>query len=54
MLYENIYDCPRCGTHWHDVWDCQCDDRCPECNLSVSPTESIELQDECDDNVMIA
>lgn len=40
--FRNIYDCP-CGTHWTDDWDCMCDDRCPSCNTSCSPTSSVEL-----------
>lgn len=41
-LFKNSYDCP-CGTHWTDDWDCMCDDRCPSCNTSCSPTSSVEL-----------
>lgn len=46
MNYRNIYDCSRCGTHWEDEWSCMCDDRCPNCNLSNSPTESEELDED--------
>ncbi len=42
MMYRNFYQCP-CGCTWEDEWDCQCDDRCPECNTSCSPSESEEL-----------
>lgn len=41
-MFRNIYDCP-CGTHWTDDWDCMCDDRCPTCNTSCSPTSSVQL-----------
>ncbi len=42
--FENHYECP-CGTTWVDVWDSMCDDRCPSCNTSCSPTESIEVRE---------
>lgn len=41
--FENHYDCP-CGHHWEDVWSCVCDDRCPKCNKSCSPTTSIDIE----------
>lgn len=37
--FINHYDCP-CGTHWSNEDDCTCDDRCPDCRTSCSPTES--------------
>lgn len=51
MLYRNEYECPRCGYEWQDEWSCMCDDRCPQCNLSCSPVDSEELEDEEDDDV---
>lgn len=39
VWFENYYECP-CGHRWYDEHDCQCDDRCPECNTSCSPTSS--------------
>jgi hypothetical protein len=41
-LYLNAYEC-SCGYYWEDEWDCMCDDRCPRCNLSCSPIESLVL-----------
>jgi len=41
--YLNYYHCPRCGHEWTDTADCECDDRCPECNATASPYESEEL-----------
>jgi len=38
----NQYCCECCGTEWQDVWDCACDDRCPQCNLAVAPHRSDE------------
>ncbi|QOX80884.1 hypothetical protein FY034_17840 (plasmid) [Trichlorobacter lovleyi] len=37
--FINYYRC-TCGHEWQDEWDCQCDDRCPKCNTSVSPCRS--------------
>lgn len=45
MLYENYYECD-CGCTWVDIWDCECNDRCPECNKEIEPYESIELEDD--------
>lgn len=44
MWYLNHYRCVRCEAHWTDEWDCMCDDRCPECNLSMTPYHSDELE----------
>lgn len=38
--FINHYDCPACGTHWHDASDCTNDDRCPNCDLSCSPSDT--------------
>lgn len=43
-LYRNRYICP-CGCSWEDIWSCQCDDRCPDCNTSVTPHHSEEVKD---------
>jgi len=32
VRYLNQYRCPYCQTEWEDVWDCGCNDRCPNCN----------------------
>lgn len=42
--FTNSYDCP-CGAHWHETADSMCDDRCPDCNTSCSPTDSEENDD---------
>lgn len=39
----NHYECPECGEHWTDTWSCACDDRCPTCRTSCSPTRSDDL-----------
>lgn len=41
--YENQYECP-CGEVWYDCADSECDDRCPECNTSCSPSNSVEIE----------
>ena len=43
IYYENHYHCSGCGYTWSDSHDCQCDDRCPQCNISNSPDESNEI-----------
>ena len=40
--YLNKYEC-ECGCEWDDVWDCMCNDRCPDCNRETNPKESIDL-----------
>lgn len=39
----NSYDCP-CGRVWQDTWSCACDDRCPKCHRSCSPSKSKEIK----------
>jgi hypothetical protein len=41
-LFRNFYECP-CGVKWYDEWSCTCDDRCPACDTSCSPTISEDL-----------
>lgn len=41
--YENHYTC-SCGQQWTDEWDCQCNDRCPECNKEIEPEKSVLLR----------
>lgn len=41
--FRNSYECERCSTTWQDEWSCACDDRCPTCNASNSPSESVEI-----------
>jgi hypothetical protein len=45
MRYNNHYHCEDCGIEWDDQWDCKCDDECPECNTSISPEHSEELDE---------
>jgi hypothetical protein len=42
IMYLNQYKC-ICGYEWEDTNDCTCDDRCPECNTSMTPYNSIDL-----------
>lgn len=37
--YRNTYECP-CGTTWDDDWSCACDDECPACQTTISPSQS--------------
>jgi len=39
MLYEKHYICTECGTEWNDIWDCLCDDCCPNCDASMQVAE---------------
>jgi hypothetical protein len=43
--YTNHYNCD-CGASWQDQWSCACDDRCPLCNTSCSPTHSENMAPE--------
>lgn len=46
VRYLNQYRCPYCQTEWEDVWDCACNDRCPDCNKEIEPFESSLLDGE--------
>lgn len=39
--FINYYDCP-CGEQWSDEWSATCDDDCPKCGTTCSPSESEE------------
>jgi hypothetical protein len=39
---RNEYECP-CGCEWDDEWPCACDDDCPACGTTCSPTDSEDL-----------
>lgn len=41
--FRNSYACPACGTAWQDESAHTCDDRCPDCNTSCSPSESADI-----------
>lgn len=42
--FRNTYDCPACASHWEDESETVCDDRCPDCNLSCSPSGSEDIE----------
>ncbi|NJA07803.1 hypothetical protein HC024_19005 [Methylococcaceae bacterium WWC4] len=46
VRYLNRYRCPCCQTEWEDVWDCGCNDRCPDCNKEIEPYESALIEGE--------
>ncbi|NOV28277.1 hypothetical protein [Methylomonas sp. ZR1] len=46
VRYLNQYRCPYCQTEWEDVWDCGCNDRCPDCNKEIEPYESALVEGE--------
>lgn len=48
--FTNYYSCDKCDTEWSDTWDCMCDDRCPNCNTSISPYESDDHGEDNDDD----
>lgn len=35
--FRNYYKCYQCNVEWNDVGDCTCDDRCPSCDVAMSP-----------------
>ena len=41
--FRNSYYCEDCGTAWQDESAHVCDDRCPACNTSCSPSESDDI-----------
>ncbi|WAR45989.1 hypothetical protein [Methylomonas rapida] len=46
VRYLNQYRCLYCQTEWEDVWDCACNDRCPDCNKEIEPYESALIDGE--------
>ncbi len=42
--FINFYHCDQCDTEWEDQWDCMCNDKCPECNAEIEPTESEQVK----------
>lgn len=42
--FANHYHCRDCDMSWNDEWSCACDDECPNCGVSISPIESIEIK----------
>jgi hypothetical protein len=45
MLYLNYYRC-TCGKRWIDLWNCMCNDRCPECRKEIEPYRSDDVSEE--------
>ena len=43
IKWLNYYKCTECGTEWTDAWSCQCNDRCPKCDIETEPYDSKEL-----------
>ncbi|MBG6083072.1 hypothetical protein [Rubrivivax gelatinosus] len=41
--FENEYEHVKCGARWSDTHSCCCDDECPTCGKSISPTHSVHL-----------
>jgi hypothetical protein len=39
--YINYYE--HCGSAWSMIWDCGCDDRCPDCGAEITPYSSVEV-----------
>lgn len=37
IRYRNHYNCP-CGNEWWDSWSSECDDDCPSCGTTCSPS----------------
>jgi ribosomal protein S27AE len=42
-VYRNHYTCANCGTTWTDDWTATCDDDCPKCGTTMTPTHSEDL-----------
>lgn len=45
QLWDNHYECP-CGEEWTDRWSATCDDDCPKCGTTCSPSSSEEVEAE--------
>lgn len=41
--FLNCYRCVRCHHIWEDEWSSMCDDRCPICNIEMTPYKSVDL-----------
>jgi hypothetical protein len=54
LWYRNEYFCEECGTEWTDEWSCQCNDRCPTCNLEIEPSESREVKPDTETKMLLA
>jgi hypothetical protein len=44
VWFRNEYHCEECDTSWADEWSCQCNDRCPSCDLETEPLDSFEVE----------
>ena len=42
--YLNEYCCARCEVSWADEWSAMCNDRCPVCDLEMTPVRSRDLR----------
>ncbi len=42
-MFKNLYRCSYCDQHWSDIWDCVCNDNCPNCQKSYAPYKSVPL-----------
>jgi DNA-directed RNA polymerase subunit RPC12/RpoP len=50
MLFQNHYQCARCGHTWTDEWSAMRDDDCPHCGARhMSPYKSEEIEEEGDE-----
>jgi hypothetical protein len=41
----NFYKHDECESHWADLWDCGCNDECPNCGAEIEPYASLEVRD---------
>lgn len=41
-----LYRCPKCGTTWPDVWECEVNADCPRCGARhISPARVMDISD---------
>jgi hypothetical protein len=45
LWWRNFYRCSECGAEWIDYWNCQCNDRCPNCNVEIEPYKSEDTEE---------
>jgi hypothetical protein len=46
ILYVRDFICPNCGEEWRDLWCCDCNDHCPQCNAEIeSQPDSVKTME---------
>jgi hypothetical protein len=51
--FQNCYRCMRCRKEWENEWSCRCNDRCPDCDIEITPYSSLDISEEVTDDDLI-